>query len=431
MGIWVQREQMSMKSLSLVILASMAMPAFASGPPKVSMREAMEYENQIVAAAASQPVVLQAEMLYTQPVNQTEPCKLPTSQDQLHRKNFRAYWDGVCKDGFAFGLGRDIAISDTHHLEEITVHNHSSPEIERPSVSYDFVNNRSAYSGVVDATKTSHGSWQQIVRNPDDSISVTTNTGEASQAGQLAMSSSPFEPQKITSNARNGQPVYVFSDYSAAPTSSDQPASALAVFDPKSKQPVGYRIVGYRNGVVQHQGPAGLVRLPQEYVDHLVEKIVEVNTAVSKASAASARAQQMEREYLFAACKSDYSIEGVPPKDIPSTREICTWREQWKEPYAKAQASYEQKMADARQQVSAREQQLDLQRTQQQLAMQQQQAANAAAWAAMSQSWQHTNNSIQQQTQQLMNFQAPQVQPIGQPSNQIVCKTFGRITKCQ
>jgi hypothetical protein len=420
-----------MKNLSLVILASMAMPAFASGPPKVSMREAMKYEIQIIAAAASQPVAPEAEMLYTQPANKTEPCKLPTTQNQLDRKNFRAYWDGDCKDGFAFGLGRDIAISETHRVDEITVHNHSSPEIERPAVIYDFVNNRSAYFGFVDATKTSHGSFQQIVRNPDGSINVTTNTGEASQAGQLVMRSSPFEPQKITLNARNGQPAYVFSDYSAVPTSSDQAVTAVSLGDPKSNQAVGYRIVGYRNGIVQHQGPAGLVRLPQEYVDHLAGKIAEANTAISKASAASARAQQVEREYLFAACKSEYSIQGVPLKDVPATREICTWREQWKEPYAKAQASYEQKMADARQQVSAREQQLALQRTQQQLAMQQQQAANAAAWAAMSQSWQHTNNSIQQQTQQLMNFQAPQVQPIGQPSNQIVCKTFGTITKCQ
>ena len=420
-----------MKSLSLVILASMAMPAFAGGPPKVSMREAMKYENQIIAAAASQPVVPQAERLYTQPVNKTESCKLPTTQNQLDRKNFRAYWDGDCKDGFAFGLGRDIAISDTHHLEEITIHNHSSPEIERPVAHYDFINNTSAYSGVVDATETIHGYWQQIVRNPDDSIGVTTNSGEVSAAGQLAMLSSPFDPRKMTVNARKGEPVYVFEDHSAAPATSDQPAVMMGVRDPNSRQAVGYRIVGFRNGMVQHQGPAGLVRLPQEYVDHLLGKIVEASTAINKASAASARAQQVEREYLFAACKSGYIIRGLLMQDIPLTREICTWREKWKEPYAKAQASYEQKLADAREHVSVREQQLAVQRTQQQLAMEQQLAASAAAWASLSQSLQQTTNSIQQQTQQFMNYQAPQVQPIGQPGNQIVCTTFGRITKCQ
>jgi hypothetical protein len=395
------------------------------------MREAMKYESQIIAAAASQPVPPQAETLYTQPVNKTEPCKLPTTQDQLDRKNFRAYWDGDCKDGFAFGLGRDIAISDTLHREEITIHNHFSPEIERPSVGYDFINNISSYNGVFDAAKTMHGYAQQIVRNPDDSISVAITTGEESKAGLLRMVSSPFETRKGIYNARNGQPHYVLADFSAGPATSDQPAFTLAVLDPNNGQAVGYRIVRFRNGIVQHQGPAGLVRLPQEYVDHLLGKIAEANAAIGKASAASMRAQQMEREYLFAACKSEYSIKGVPPEDLPFTREVCTWRDQWKEPYVKAQASYERKLAEARQQVSAREQQLALQRTQQQIAMQQQLAANAAAWQAFSQSMQQTTNSIQQQTQHFMNYQAPQVQPIGQPSTQIVCKTFGNITKCQ
>ena len=420
-----------MKFLSLVILTSMAIAGCASGPPKVSMPEAMKYENQIIAALANQPVAPQAEKLYTQPMNQTEPCKLPTSQDQLDRRNFRAYWDGDCKDGFAFGLGRDIAISDTHHVEEITVLNHFSPEIEQPSATYDFINNTSVYGSYVVATGTTYQYRQQIVRNPDDLISVKTTTGEVGKAGAAVMLSSLFEPQKNTVNARTGAPAYVFEDYSAVPATSDQAAFAVTVRDVTSNQAVGYRIVRYRNGIVQHQGPAGLVQLPQEYVDHLLGKLAEANTAISKASAASSRAQQMEREYLFAACKSNYSIEGVPAKDIPVTREICTWREQWKEPYAKAQASYEQKMADARQQVSVREQQLDLQRTQQQLAMQQQYAASAAAWASVTQSLQQTTNNLQQQTQQIMNYRAPQVQPIGQPSNQVVCTTFGRITKCQ
>lgn len=420
-----------MKNLSLVILASMATPAFAGGPPKLSMREAMKYEDQIMAAVASQPVAPREEMLYTQPVNKTEPCKLPTTQSQLDRRNFRAYWDGACKDGFAFGLGRDIAISDTLHVEEITIHNHFSPEIERPSASYDFINNTSAYVGFIDATRTGQGYWQQIVRNPDDSIGVTTHTGELSVAGRLTMLSSPFESTKGIYNARHGQPHYVLADFSAGPATSDHPAFTVAVLDPNSGQATGYRIVRFRNGMVQHQGPAGLVRLPQKYVDHLLGKIAEANAAISKAGAASLRAQQMEREYLFAACKSEYSIEGIPPEDLPLTREVCTWREQWKEPYAKAQAKYEQNMAEARQQVAAREQQLAAQLTQQQLAMQQQYAANAAAWQSINQSLQQTTNSIQQQTQQFMNYRAPQVQPIGQPGNQIVCKNFGSITKCQ
>src|SRR5690606_40909204 len=84
---------MNMKNLALVILASMALPAFAGGLPKVSMKEAMKVENAIIAAAPKTAVAPVPAMLYTQPANHTEPCKLPTNQSQLDRRNFRAYWD--------------------------------------------------------------------------------------------------------------------------------------------------------------------------------------------------------------------------------------------------------------------------------------------------------------------------------------------------
>ncbi len=423
-------------TITACLLASAAIAGCGSGPPKISMREAMRFENEIIAAGKNQPASSAPEELYTQPANKTEPCKLRTSKDQLERRNFRAYWDGECRDGYAFGLGRDIAMSDTHHYEEITVLNRPSPEKERPHAFYNFIENYSTYGSSVDETKTTYQYSQRISRNPDDSIHISTSTGEVSKETQLTMAGSPFAPASTTVNVRKGRPVYSFTDYSAAPATSDQAAFAVQVLDPNSKQAVGYRIVRFRNGVVEHQGPAGLgsgglVQLPQEYVNHLLGKLTEANAAVSKANAAASRAQQVEREYLYASCKSGYIIEGVPAEDLQLTREICTWREKWKEPYAKAQANYEQKMGEARQQVAAKEQQLALQRTQQQLAFQQQQAVNAAAWQSINQSLQQTTNSIQQQTQQLMNFQAPQVQPIGQPRNQVVCNTIGNTTICQ
>lgn len=86
------------------------------------------------------------EKLYVQPANKTEPCKLPTTRDQLERPNFRAYWDGECRNGFAFGLGRDIAMSDTHHVEEITIHDGTGGDWSAPRVDYDFVNNMVVYA---------------------------------------------------------------------------------------------------------------------------------------------------------------------------------------------------------------------------------------------------------------------------------------------
>lgn len=96
---------------------TLLLTACATGPRKVSMAEAMVPGNQLLSTTTKKQLApLQPEKLYTQPVNKTEPCKLPTDKSQLERNNFRAYWDGTCKNGYAYGLGRDIALSDTHHL---------------------------------------------------------------------------------------------------------------------------------------------------------------------------------------------------------------------------------------------------------------------------------------------------------------------------
>lgn len=112
---------------------------------KVSMAEVVAFENQIITAKRSQLAPPPPEKLYTQPVNKTEPCKLPTSKEQLERKNSRSYWDGDCKDGYAYGLGRDIALSDTHHVEEITIYNGDGDSNGQPWRVIDYVQNRGAY----------------------------------------------------------------------------------------------------------------------------------------------------------------------------------------------------------------------------------------------------------------------------------------------
>ena len=81
-----------------IITAALLLTACATGPRKVSMSEAVAPANSIPHAIKNE-IAQSPEKLYTQPANKTTPCKLPTSKDQLQRKNFRAYWDGDCKDG--------------------------------------------------------------------------------------------------------------------------------------------------------------------------------------------------------------------------------------------------------------------------------------------------------------------------------------------
>lgn len=398
---------------SALLLASCATHATTPEIRQVSMEEAMAFEEQIIASAQSQPAPPEPEKVYAQPANKKEPCKLPSSKAQLDRKNFRAYWDGDCKNGYAYGLGRDIAISDTHHVEEITIHNGTGDSFGQPTRLIDFVNNTSRY-GAYGQTQGDVSGIYESITNDLSGFSVQHQTGRFTKDSASAIQNSPFYPQAVTVNARHGQPTYRFTDLSAIPATSDTPNFVVETVDPTTGKPGGFRMGRFRNGVVRHQkfnavgNPDELVILPQEYVNLLLTKLADAQSNINKANASVQPAQQMEREYLHMACADGYTIAGVPSKDVAMTKQFCTWRDQWKEPYAMAQAKYEKQMEQARQQVAQQEQLRTQQLSSLQQQIGQQTAANQAAWNAITQS---RNNAAQDNIRQPTPVFQPQPLP--------------------
>lgn len=429
---------------AILVATSYAAAAGGTNIRTMSNEEAAAFENSLIARGR-QPID-PLERVFTQPVNKTEPCKLPTTKDQLERKRFRAYWDGDCKNGYAYGLGRDIAISDTHHVEEITIHGGDGEfNANQPWVLYDFVNNRSAH-GVRGNKYPATSGLNQTVNNDPLNFTTFFTVGSTDESGnQRFYQTSPLDPRKAQLNVQ-GSVVYRLTDLSDVPAASNQPLKAIEILDAKTGIAGGVRIVFFRNGAVEHQklDASGQVveraAIPQEYVNHLVSKGAEIQEAVASANASAQRAQQMEREYLYMACNGKHSIKGL---DNATATEICTWRDRFKEPYEKALANYQKQMEQQRQQAAAQEQQLAQQRQLaavqgQQLAQQQmyqaqlaqqQAAANQQAWQNTTNALQNTVNQITQQTQSLINSQVPQVQPIS-PSggDRVICNTLSNGT---
>ncbi len=401
-------------------------------PKAISYEEASAFERSLLAQESAIPEP--PEKLYIQPANKKEACKLPTSQDQLDRPNFRAYWDGECKNGFAFGLGRDIAISDTHHLEEITIHE-SGDNWSQPKVVYDYVNNIVFYGvGGSKFPATTH-----LTEKFDDSVSgfnayqtlnITDESGKS-----LVLQTSAFHPHRIYFNAKiNGPIAYRFTDNSAGPVANREAAIFTAeIVDLKSNTAGGVAIARYANGSVQHftvaDGKTELVSLPTNYVNHLSTKYQEILRALSGADAKLQRAQQIEREYLYKACNGKSGINGL---DNATYTKICTWRDQFKEPYAIASANYQKKLENWKQQAATAEQQ---RQAQQQIALQQQmlqQRQNQQAWNEVNQAAQQLQQHTQQFIQGMNNWQMPQVQPLTPlGGDKVVCHTIGSITTCR
>lgn len=415
-------------------LVSCATPGqHASQPRVLGYEEASAFERSLLARESTPPE--EPKVLYIQPINKNEACKLPTSQGQLDRPNLRAYWDGECKNGFAFGLGRDIAISDTHHAEEITIHDGSGYNWSQPHVCYDYVNNMMVYivggSRFPAATAFAEEMDNSVSGfNADYTLSVIDESGK-----KLALQTSAFHPQRIYLNTRTDDSiVYRFTDNSAAPVTDQNAATfTIEIVDPKSNATGGAAIAHYANGSVQHfkvvNGRPELVSLPTDYADHLLSKYQEVLNATSRATANLQRAQQIEREYLFKACNGKSSINGL---DNAAYTKICTWRDQFKEPYAIASANYQKQLESLKQQAATAEQQRQIQ---QQISLQQQllqQQRNQQAWHEVNQASQQLQQSTQQIMQGVNSWQAPQVRPITPlGGNRVVCHTIGSITTCR
>lgn len=438
---------MKLKTKLGITAVILLLSACATGPRKISMAEAIAPQAHIITAARSQPAQQQQqqqlEKLYTQPVNKTEPCKLPTDKNQLERKNFRAYWDGDCKNGFAYGLGRDIALSDTIHVEEITIHNGNGDSNGQPYRLIDYVQNFSQYR-VKGAVFPVSAGYDELITNNGTSFFIRSFLGSTDIKGNRRyLDSSPFSPIKVTGNQTHGNPAYVLVDYSVLPATSDQAQMVIFAADPATNKPVGFRIVRFRNGFIQHQklaadgeSVAELVQFPPEYIAQLTEWIGETQAAIQKASADAAKAQQMEREYLHMACSADYSIKGVPVKDMEIARQICTWRDQWKEPYARAEIKYKQEMEQKQQEVAQAQQQRAYVAGQQAQAAAAQNAAFAASMAQMNQVLQQQNNNTLQQVNQMnqqLQYQNNQMMQSWTPQQNktTVCTTVGSQIICR
>ena len=196
-------------------------------------------------------------------------------------------------------------------------------------------------------------------------------------------------------------------------------------------------MIKYRNGMVQHQkigigGQWEQIIAPQQYIDRILGKIEEIRQAQGKANISFQRAQQIEREYLHMACNGKHSIKGL---DEVTARRICTWRDQFKEPYQQSMTKYTQQLELQRLQAVAQEQQLAQQSVYQQQAAQQQQTQQQQNAQALNSALQNVSKQLQQQTQNLLQqsqqYTAPSVySPQLSRPNIKNCYTISNIEYC-
>lgn len=423
---------------TLVVSAASVAGCATSNPAAPTGRtlgesEAAAFEQTL--RAKPRQAVTEPAPLFVQPLNKTEPCKLPTTKEQLERSHLRTFWDGQCKNGYAFGLGRDIAISDTHHVEEITVHDGTSTDSgKNPTVDYDFVNNRAAYRVPTGKYPAATLYTEQVSDTPSGFFMAQTIGAMDESGDSVALQTSPLRTERVILN-RTGNVLYRFTDNMAMPGSDPSIVKFSAqIVDAMTGAVGGVAVVRYGNGYIRHVKYNGSatewVVLPTDYATAFLQKANAIYTVVPLAQANLERARQMEREYLYLACNGNHTIDGL---DATEATRICTWRSQFQPRLDAAVAVFSKQMEQLRTNAELATQQHIAQQQAQQQYTQQQAQAFVGALADMGQqiraAGQQSLNSV---TPATPAAQAPNFTPFGaKPSTKVLCMQNGAYIACR
>ena len=123
--------------------------------PRISEEEAFAVANEYLANSKSKPSPIENELeVWTQPSNKSISCKVcvVTQKDNniTNSIGYKIYWDGACKNGYAYGLGREVVKSSTEYFDNISLY---SGKKERPTEfsSKNFSQNSYRTYGLIDS----------------------------------------------------------------------------------------------------------------------------------------------------------------------------------------------------------------------------------------------------------------------------------------
>jgi hypothetical protein len=381
--------------------------------PKVSEIDAFKALNQHKTIAESNitkhiedakdaEVYIKKTTHFVQPQNKTEECKLWFAGDSWP-DNLEVYWDGGCKNGHAYGLGREFVKFMTpdviFDIEKLAYYagNKSKPiyltRFDR--VSNDFI--LKAYG-----SESSNGIHKQLVVDDNETQISTqvmafgeTNTDDG--YGYVLGLSSIDSGYKlfVRSAGKNNSILFKQWEQDNLPPTT----SAFTVSDGI------YEATRYFNGNVIHKeiGSQEHVSLPNSYTKKVMEIYSTTQKVINEVIEKTQKSEQMFAYYLTQICNEETQVDFMPQNkykqicgqgnyfsdhlaDVEETRQKYIAKrksqfEQWlvQQDYAKQERHRQQMLAAAQKQAEAAEE-----------------ANNINSWQSINSSLSNLNNSLSQ-----------------------------------
>lgn len=342
---------------------------------------------------------------WVQPKNKKEECKVYVSIDPTDDKTIKSYyslyWDGECKDGYAYGLGREIENTMLSNIQQLGFYS--------KGIAQDYCSMFDPLNGYNIDGECSYGDKpnhyvKTMVDEKGGDLKISYEFGvEMSKDGpMMVMRTYPFyDVVEYFKSYPNFS--YVIVDLTT--NEFDNRKYEFNIEDHKTGKYNGYGFAtmkqGFTNAGEMSNGTlVRRVQLPQSYFNNANTIFSEIKKEANIALEAQKKALIIKEKYKNKICKDSVKVDFMDNKEYKA---ICKEDEK----IAQLKTKIDAKLAQIEQQKQAKRQQQNEQRliqareaeaiAAQRRAAAAEQANNQAAWDSVNRSIQNMNNNIQMQ----------------------------------
>lgn len=377
--------------------------------PKVEEEEVSKYEKTYLAEyelIKQQNINYKPSFQWVQPKNKKEECKVYVSinpnDDKTKKADYSLYWDGECKDGFAYGLGREIENTMLENLQQLGYYD-KGKAIDY-CVIFDPINNWEINGECsYDFNKANHYVKTSInEKNGDLNIYYEFGIDGNFNNAQMMMRTYPFfdvvEYYKAYPNYS-----YIITDFTK--NEFDNRNYEFNVREHKNGKFHGFGFASLKNGYTNAGEMVNgtltrRVELPQSYFNKANSIFAEIKNEANIALESQRRALIIKEKYKNKICKDSVKVDFMDNKEYKA---ICNENEK----IAQLKTKIDAKLAQIEQQKQAKRQQQNEQRliqareaeaqAAQRKAAAAEKANNQAEWDSVNRSIQNMNNNLQMQ----------------------------------
>lgn len=376
--------------------------------PIVEQEELDKYEKSYIAEYQTtklQNANYQPSFKWVQPKNKKEECKvyvgINPNDDRTIKSDYSLYWDGECRNGYAFNLGREIENTMLSNIQQIGYYDNG--EVTDYCVQFDPINNFE-FSGECSSNFNKPNHYVKKI--------ITEKNGDLNIVFELGIMSSPNNPSMFMKTwvffdaieYYKVYPNYAYIISDITKSEFDVRNYEFYIKDLKTDKFNGFSFATLKDGSVKafETIDGNFVRnveLPQSYFNKANSILTEIRNEVNIALEAQRRALIIKEKYINKICKDTVKVDFM---DNNEYKAICKEDEK----NAQLKIKIDAKLAQIAQQKQAKRQQRNEERliqAREAEAMAAKRQASAAQASAEAQQYANTNQMMQNNLNNLNN----------------------------